>query len=106
MGYNDETLKYKKKKPSDTSHARRKSKHKHDYADCLLRTPKDALRKAQACRICGKIYDIKYILTKKTSDGLWQAMTTDEIKEVYSELPEIPVGEEYMAGGYIDAKLL
>lgn len=106
MTYTDETTKYKKKRPSDTSHARRKSKHKHDYADCLLRTPEGALRKAQACRICGKIYDIKYMLTKKISDRLLQVMTADEIKELYSELPEIPVGEEYIAGGYIDAKLL
>ena len=60
----DEIPKYLKQKESNVSKAHKKSKHKHQYAECLIRYKFEWDEKAKMrtylrsyCVICGKIHD-------------------------------------------------
>lgn len=60
----DEIPKYLKQKESNTSKSNRKSKHKHQYEECLIQYPITFAGKSYTktglynyCTICGKIGD-------------------------------------------------
>ena len=63
--------KYKKKKNSTISKSLDKSKHKHEYVDCLLIVGNRKYPyKAAYCKVCGKIGDMHLFETEKTDNGL------------------------------------
>ena len=60
----DEIPKHRKKKESNTSKGNRKTKHKHEYVECLIRYPfmfcgekRLMTYLSSYCTICGKIGD-------------------------------------------------
>ena len=64
----DEPIRHRRKRPSDVSKSNRKSKHKHEYVECLLVTEEGfaghcskMLFSGTYCEICGKIGDLKYL---------------------------------------------
>ncbi|XZH78785.1 hypothetical protein ACSW8S_18120 (plasmid) [Clostridium perfringens] len=65
----------------------KKSKHKHVYKDYLLfEQLKKQYYRAKACSICGKVYEIYFIETKKLENGYSVVMCQDEILEKYKDL--------------------
>ena len=63
----------------------KKSKHKHVYKDYLLfEQLKKQYYRAKACSICGKVYEIYFIETKKLENGDSVVLCQDEILEKYN----------------------
>lgn len=95
---NNEIPKYRKKKHSSISKSNAKSKHKHEYAECLLIHNNRPYR-ATYCKICGKINSIHFFETKHTDSELLVIMNDDEIFEEYRNLEKIEVediSQKYM----------
>ena len=86
----NEIPKYKKKKPSSISKSSTKSKHKHEYGECLL-IEKGHPYRAIACKICGKIYDIYFFESERCEDGMQRMLDVDEVFEKYKDLEKIEV---------------
>lgn len=96
----DEIPKYLKQKESNVSKAHKKSKHKHQYAECLIRYKckwheKDEISTClrSYCVICGKIHDrmknsiVKdYKIEVVTSHGtVYQFISDDDLYEKYHD---------------------
>lgn len=88
----DEIPKYVKKKESSVSKSRNKSRHKHEYVDCLLVDENGKPYKAAYCKFCGKVGDMD-IETIKVGYAIYRKLTAEEIYEKYKELPQIHVND-------------
>lgn len=123
-----EIPKYRKSTESDISKSNRKSKHKHQYEECLIQykwnfksnaftqEEKERIHTSLSsyCTICGKIGGIiknsKYqkeidVLQKQrqTGSNFWISISGEEIYEMYHDkLPVFFV--DNMFGKYIDLK--
>lgn len=86
---------YKKSKHSSTSKSHKKSNHRHNYEEVLIRTvyngilnkPEYSLHIGKRCSICGKISIVKYIITRKTEHGTYLMLDNNQILEMYPNLP-------------------
>lgn len=87
----DEIEKYKKRKKSNISKSDRKSKHKHEYKDCLLIEKDKKPHKAKYCKICGKIDDVKFFETTKLNEHFYRQLTYEEVFEKYKDLEKFYV---------------
>lgn len=94
----EEQPKYRKSKQSNVSKASKKSKHKHEYYDVLLRVrcglqdEKGSLHFGRRCRVCGKL-DWNGGLefhTKESRDGhtYFSVWTDEEILAKYGHLEQ------------------
>ena len=61
---NNEIPKYRKKKLSKSKSAN-KSDYKYQYEDCLLVDKENHPHKAEYCKICGKINNVKAFETER-----------------------------------------
>ena len=86
----NEIPKYCKKKPSSTSKSNVKSKHKHEYKECLL-IHNGYPHWATVCKICGKIGDLHFSECEPYRDGMWRQLDYDEVFEKYKNLEKIVV---------------
>lgn len=86
----NEIPKHRKKKPSSISKSNTKSKHKHEYIECLL-IENNRPHRATYCKICGKIGDIKFFETKSYKDGRCVMLNSDEVLEKYKNLEKMEV---------------
>lgn len=86
----NEIPKYRKKKLSSTSKSSIKSKHKHEYVECLL-IHNNYPHRGTYCKICGKIGDLHFFEAEKREDGLYRQLDYDEVYEKYNNLEKIEV---------------
>lgn len=91
-GYSD-ISKYKKKKQSSTSKSSIKSKHKHEYIECLLITSKNKPYRSKYCKFCGKIDNIIFGESERLENGLHKMITDEEIYKKYKNLKNIYVDD-------------
>ena len=93
----NDTPKYIKKKNSSTSKADAKSKHKHEYVDCLLvERENNYPYPASYCKICGKVgYSSCFEITENTDSGYRRLLSNEEIFEKYKELEQIKVDRHW-----------
>ena len=87
---NNEIPKYRKKKPSKSKSAN-KSDHKHQYEDCLLVDEENHPHKAEYCKICGKINNVKMFETERIDRGHYRMLTDDETFQKYKGLKHFQV---------------
>lgn len=64
MDFDNEVPKHIKKKKSSISKSREKSKHRHEYVDCLLIVDNKKPYKATYCKFCGKVNNVKFCETE------------------------------------------
>ena len=85
--------KYVKKKHSSTSKSNTKSKHKHEYVDCLLvERDNNKPYPASYCKICGKVNSALCLdITEDTDFGHKRLLSNEEIFEKYKYLEHIKV---------------
>lgn len=102
MDFDNEVPKHIKKKKSSVS----KSKHRHEYIDCLLIEDDGKPHKATYCKICGKIGDIKFCETEKTDHGTYRMLNTQEVFEKYKEILQISVKDIFQKYVPIDVEEL
>lgn len=65
-----------------------KSKHKHDYRPCLIKT--DRFRTpalGSKCSICGKVKIKTLFISEKSENGCYKLLNAEEVYLKYSELP-------------------
>lgn len=85
-----EIPKYKKKTKSSISKSGTKSKHKHEYKECLF--IKDGRPyKGTYCTICGKIDDIGSFEIVEMDNGMCRMMNSNEVFEKYKHLEQIEI---------------
>lgn len=101
--FESEIPKHRKKKNSSVSDSRIKSKHKHEYKDCLIVANERPL-KATYCKICGKIGNVNFFDLVRTESGYHRMLKPDEIYRKYRKLEIILVEDFYqkyvpVAGG-------
>lgn len=87
----DEVGKHKKKKESSISKSDRKSKHKHEYKDCLLIDKDNYPHKAIYCEICGKINDVSFFESEKINERCYKFLNFKEVFEKYKNLEKFYV---------------
>lgn len=64
-----EVPKWRKMSGSGVSHSSRKSKHKHEYEECAFLCGEDGkYYGGQACRICGKVSNVRIFTDSTTPD--------------------------------------
>lgn len=91
--FDRETPKYRKKKLSSKSKSCVKSKHKHQYEQCLLLHEGRSYR-ADYCKICGKIGRVYYFETENIgSQPYRRLLDNEEINERYKNLPKYEVDD-------------
>lgn len=91
MNNYDEIPKHRKKKQSSSSKSQSKSKHKHEYTDCLLVDKENHPHKAEYCKICGKINNVKAFETERIDGGRFRMLTYDEVFQKYKNLEQFHV---------------
>lgn len=84
--------KYRKKKNSSTSKSCTKSKHRHQYKQCLLMKEHRPYR-ATYCTICGKIDDVRFGETERMENGMLRMLDDDEVIEKYRDLEQIEISD-------------
>ena len=84
---NDDIPKYRKKRGSNVSKSREKSKHKHEYKECLL-IENNHPHRATYCTICGKIGNVYFF----ESEGL-TVMSDKEIYSKYHNLEQFKINK-------------
>lgn len=87
---NSEIPKYRKKKQSKSKSAN-KSDHKHQYENCLLVDDENRPHKAEYCKICGKINNVKAFETERIDGGRFRMLTDDEVFQKYKDLEQFQV---------------
>lgn len=90
MNNYDEIPKYKKKKPQKSKSAN-KSNHKHQYEDCMLVDEENHPHKAQYCKICGKINNVKVFETEEKNGGFYRMLTSYEVFQKYKNLEQFQI---------------
>lgn len=100
--FDNEVPKHIKKKESSVSKSEKKSKHKHEYVDCLLIEKDNSPHKATYCKICGKIGDLNFFESEKCEDGLYRMLHDDEVFEKYKDLEKIYVEDIWQKYVVID----
>ena len=116
--YDNEIPKRIKKKESRVSKAKKKSKHKHQYAECLIRYKnQDYIHDKEwmvtelktYCTICGKVYDkaknsivTDYMTPVYTSLGrYYHILSSEELYDRYHDkMPVFYKDDDY--NGYIN----
>ena len=115
--YEQEIPKYMKQKESDISKASKKSKHKHEYAECLIQYKIDKYYGtivtclASYCTICGKIGTpfkpdqtivTDYKRTIETPLGkCFMLISEQELYDKYNDKMPVFFSENY-PDGYVD----
>ena len=89
----DNNVSYKKKKQSSIFKSKEKSKHKHEYVDCLLIDRNNCPHRSEYCKICGKIRNINFFEVEITEDGYYRVLDTDEIFDKYKDLEKFYVDD-------------
>ena len=90
--FENDTLKYIKRKKSSTSKSSAKSKHKHEYVDCLfIERGRNTPYLGSYCKICGKIGETGLPTSEKMPNGFYRMLTAEEIFEEYSDLELIKI---------------
>ena len=97
---NNEIFKYCKNKTS-VSRTFFKSKHKHQYIDCLL-ILKNKPYKAQCCTICGKIGNLNVCETERVPGG-YRLLTNNEFYEKYNGIIKFEINS--ISQKYVDGML-
>ena len=85
---------HQKKKDSSVSKSNVKSKHKHEYVECLFinnGTP----HRGTHCKICGKIGEVRWFETEKLDNGMWKQIDYDEVYEKYSHMEKIEIEDMF-----------
>lgn len=82
---NDEIPKYKKKKTKTV----KKSSHKHNYIDCLLKDSSDIVVLAKYCSICGKVVNQRFISIRVGNYN--RMLSKEETLERYGHLQKFDV---------------
>ncbi len=85
MNYENDTMRYRKKKKSNTSSADAKSDHKHSYVACLIRSyvfDTEHLALGKWCSACGKLKVTRYFIL---DDGL--VLGPEQIRAKFPGLP-------------------
>ena len=65
MNYENNTMRYRKKKRSNTSSSGVKADHKHSYVACLIRShafDTEHLALGKRCSVCGKLKVTKFFM--------------------------------------------
>ena len=90
----NEIPKYKKKSCGKSS---AKSKHKHEYVDCLfsVEDSKGKLNKGSYCKICGKIGEMHYFIVEKIEGNYRRVLMDEEIRAKYKELPIVSIKNSF-----------
>lgn len=77
-----------------TQKKKKKSDHKHDYKEVLLRVTysnpftgklNQRLHLGKKCSVCGLIKETKWFITESTGDGYSRELTYDEIIKKYPD---------------------
>ena len=117
--YNNEIPKYLKQKESNVSKAKKKSKHKHNYEECLIQyhfnknnlNDKPLTSLYSYCTICGKIgYRFEknsivtdYIKTVNTSNGrCYSLISGEELYQKYHNKMPVFYVEDILKDGYVN----
>nr|DAE33709.1 MAG TPA: zinc knuckle protein [Bacteriophage sp.] len=102
MIQDNEVGKYRKKADSNTSKAKKESKHKHIYKTCILigkvRNRFEYTSIASYCSICGKIgykTDPNRSVTEKLANGRYRMLTKEEILERNSDLEVFDISDMF-----------
>lgn len=100
--FDDEAIRYRKKSDSNKSKASSKSDHKHQYKGCLIRVvsnghPENRVHSADYCVICGKLNNIKFFETIKTSDNHYRVMTNSDILDMYPDRDIFDINDLFQA---------
>ena len=88
----NEIPKYKKSKNSTVSKSSAKSRHKHEYVECLFIND-DTPHRGTYCKICGKVGDIQWFETEHTENGLWRVIDYDEVYKMYNNLEKVELDD-------------
>lgn len=116
---NNDEPKYRKPRESNVSKANKKSKHKHQYEECLIQYKfsfgaKDKIHTGlqSYCIICGKLgnrfNEDKSIVTDyrvkiDTPIGMcWKLISDEELYEKYHNRMPVFFVEDYWKGGYVN----
>lgn len=79
---------YRKSKGSSVSKASKKTKHKHDYEDCLIHTKRGSYLGGRQCRSCGVQHITKWLFTAPVPNSNMRRFVSDyEIPKLYPDLP-------------------
>lgn len=92
--FDNDIPKHIKKKNSSTSKSSVKSKHKHEYVDCLL-IKNGHPHKAEYCKFCGKINDLHFFETERTVNGMRRCLENNEVFEKYKDLEQFVVDDVF-----------
>lgn len=97
--YEQDEMKYKRKKPSNTSRSYKKSDHKHDYEKCLIRSHSDYYGEnkehyhlGRVCRICGSTKIDQFMITKLLENRRYLCLRNEEILADYKDLRIVDIG--------------
>lgn len=85
MNYENDAMRYRKKKKSNTSSSDAKSDHKHNYVACLIRSyilDTEHLVLGKRCAVCGKLKVTKHFIL---DDGF--VLGAEQIRSKFSGLP-------------------
>lgn len=114
----DEVGKYRKPTQSNVSKSRNKSKHKHQYAECLIqykfRQYEDKIHTSldSYCTICGKlggqvdqdksiVSDYTKVLYKEGIGKCYKVMSDEELYEKYHNKIPVFYVEDYFNAKYV-----
>lgn len=89
-----EIPKHRKKTKSSTSKANNKSKHKHEYIECLF-IKNGHPHRGTYCNVCGKIGDMGFFESVRMDNGMYRVMDSDEIFEKYKHLEQIQIEDVF-----------
>ncbi len=86
-----EIPRFKKRRQSSISKSVAKSKHRHEYEECLFVDKYGEHHKGNYCFICGKIGHVDIIETVRERGGWRRKLTENEICEKYKHLEQTEV---------------
>lgn len=86
--YEGEVGKYLKKKDSDASKCRLKSRHKHKYVECLFVVHGNHHR-GEYCELCGKIRNIMFFEVDRSTGKFGKFLSDEDILNLYGDLEKI-----------------
>ena len=84
---------HRKKRPSNVSKSIMKSKHRHEYEECMLISDNGQYNRAEYCIHCGKIHNVFMFETMRCSNGYYKQMSQDEVKKTWSDLKRFHVSD-------------